>query len=272
MLHAAHRRWGLAVPAALALGAAGVDAGLFGGRLSAIGYANYLLVWGSMHQWGFAWQDRTLTRPWWRPYALAAGGAVALACLLAWSPFPVDMVADDRTRRQHRAAVRGAARLRRRAVRAGARRRAVCHPGAGQARAVARRQLAQRADADHLSLAHGARGRGGRGPVSRRPAGPAGHRVGRVVGAAASLDRGAGPAPGPGGHLAGPVRAAAEAPPRAGCAQIRRAPRTRCATRIRAARARTRRAAQTGCAGPRSHPACWRPASPPPGSHWPSSR
>jgi len=24
-------------------------------HLAAIGYANYLLVWGSTHQWGFAW-------------------------------------------------------------------------------------------------------------------------------------------------------------------------------------------------------------------------
>jgi fucose 4-O-acetylase-like acetyltransferase len=91
-LHAAHRRWGLAVPAVMALGAAGVDACLLGAHLSAVGYANYLLVWGTMHQWGFAWRDGTLTRQRWRPYALAAGGIVILAGLLAWSPFPVNMV------------------------------------------------------------------------------------------------------------------------------------------------------------------------------------
>ena len=96
-LHAAHRRWGFAVPAVLALGAAGVDAGLLGARLPGIGYANYLLVWGTMHQWGFAWQDGTLTRRgpagWrWRPWALAACGAVALGGLLAWGPFGINMV------------------------------------------------------------------------------------------------------------------------------------------------------------------------------------
>jgi fucose 4-O-acetylase-like acetyltransferase len=91
-LLAAHRRWGLAVPAVFALAVAGVDAAILGARLPAIGYANYALVWGSMHQWGFAWRDRTLTRPRWRPYALAAGGAALLGCLLAWSPFPVNMV------------------------------------------------------------------------------------------------------------------------------------------------------------------------------------
>jgi fucose 4-O-acetylase-like acetyltransferase len=91
-LHAAHRRCGLVVPAVMAAAAAGVDAGLLGARLSAVGYANYLLVWGTMHQWGFAWRDGTLTRQRWRPYALAAGGIVILAGLLAWSPFPVNMV------------------------------------------------------------------------------------------------------------------------------------------------------------------------------------
>jgi fucose 4-O-acetylase-like acetyltransferase len=89
---AAHRRWGLAVPAAMALGAAAVDAAAVGGHLPVIGYANYLLVWGSMYQWGLAWQDGTLTRPRWRPYALAAAGAAALAGLVARGPFPIDMI------------------------------------------------------------------------------------------------------------------------------------------------------------------------------------
>lgn len=89
---AAHRRWGLAVPAVMALAAAGVDAAVLGPHLHLIGFANYLLVWGSMHQWGFAWRGGTLTHPRWRPYALAAGGAGLLAGLLAWSPFPVDMI------------------------------------------------------------------------------------------------------------------------------------------------------------------------------------
>jgi hypothetical protein len=32
-------------------------------------YANYLLVWGSIHQCGFAWRDGMLTRTRWRPRA-----------------------------------------------------------------------------------------------------------------------------------------------------------------------------------------------------------
>lgn len=93
-LLAAHRRWGLAVPAAMALGAAVVDAAVLGLHLAVAGYANYLLVWGAMHQLGFGWEDGTLTRPRWRPYALAATGALLLTGLLLWSPFPVDMIGD----------------------------------------------------------------------------------------------------------------------------------------------------------------------------------
>ena len=61
-------------------------------HLRGIGYANYLLVWGSIHQWGFAWRDGMLTRPRWRPYALAAGAAALLAGLVTSGAFPVGMV------------------------------------------------------------------------------------------------------------------------------------------------------------------------------------
>ncbi len=97
VLLAAHRRWGLAVPAVMAAAAALVDAGVAGPQLHVIGYANYLLVWGCIHQWGFAWQDRTLTSPWWRPLALAAGGAALLAGLLVPGWFMVDMVGSGNT-------------------------------------------------------------------------------------------------------------------------------------------------------------------------------
>ncbi len=92
VLLAAHRRWGLAVPVVMAVAAAAVQAAVLGLHWPVIGYGNYLLVWGSIHQWGFAWQDGTLTRSRWRPLALAAGGVVALAGLLTWGPFPVDMI------------------------------------------------------------------------------------------------------------------------------------------------------------------------------------
>ncbi len=92
-----HRRWGLAVPAVMAAAAALVGAGVTGPHLHVIGYANYLLVWGSIHQWGFAWQDGTLTRARWRPYALAAGGAALLAGLVTSQAFQADMVGSGNT-------------------------------------------------------------------------------------------------------------------------------------------------------------------------------
>jgi hypothetical protein len=78
----------------MAVLAAAVDVGVVGDRVHVIGYANYLLVWGSMHQWGFAWQDGTLNRRRWRPLALVGGGLVALTLLLTVGPFPVDMIGD----------------------------------------------------------------------------------------------------------------------------------------------------------------------------------
>ncbi len=89
---AAQRRWGLTVPAVMAVAAAGVDAAVLGPHLPVIGFANYFLVWGSAHQWGFAWHDGSLTRDRWRPWLLAGAGLALLAGLLAWSPFPVDMI------------------------------------------------------------------------------------------------------------------------------------------------------------------------------------
>jgi len=97
VLLAAHRRWGLAVPAAMAVAAAVVDIGVSGPHLHVVGYANYLFVWGAMYQLGFAWRDGSLTHPRWRPFALAAGGTVLLAGLLALGPFRVDMIGSGNT-------------------------------------------------------------------------------------------------------------------------------------------------------------------------------
>jgi fucose 4-O-acetylase-like acetyltransferase len=95
VLLAAHHRWGLAVPAVMAVAAGAVDTA--GPHPLAIGYLNYVFVWGCIHQWGFAWQDRTLTSPRWRIYVLAAGGAALLAGLLASRAFRVDMVGSGNT-------------------------------------------------------------------------------------------------------------------------------------------------------------------------------
>ena len=87
-----HRRWGLAVPAVMAVAATGVDTAVVGYRVPFIGFANFLLVWGAIHQWGFAWRTGALTRPRWRPLALAVGGTALVAVLLGPGPFPVDMI------------------------------------------------------------------------------------------------------------------------------------------------------------------------------------
>jgi hypothetical protein len=92
VMHAAHRRWGLVVPAGMAAAAALVSVGVTVWHVRGIGYANYLLVWGSIHQWGFAWRDGILNHPRWRPYALGVGGAALLAGLVASGTFPADMV------------------------------------------------------------------------------------------------------------------------------------------------------------------------------------
>ncbi|HEX3959859.1 MAG TPA: acyltransferase [Trebonia sp.] len=98
VLVAAHRRWGLTVPAVMAAVAGLVDiVARVGPAPHAIGYLNYVFVWGCIHQWGFGWQDRTLTSPRWRIYVLAAAGAALLAGLLASRAFRVDMVGSGNT-------------------------------------------------------------------------------------------------------------------------------------------------------------------------------
>jgi hypothetical protein len=99
VLLAAHRRWGLAVAAVMALAAGLVDVAVRADPHlpAAIGYLNYVFVWGCIHQWGFAWQDRTLTSPRWRIYVLAATGAALLSVLLASREFRVDMVGSGNT-------------------------------------------------------------------------------------------------------------------------------------------------------------------------------
>jgi hypothetical protein len=68
-----------------------------GPHLHVVSYLNYLFVWGSMHQWGFSWQDGSMTSPRWRPYLLAAGGVALLAGLVTSRTFMADMVGSGNT-------------------------------------------------------------------------------------------------------------------------------------------------------------------------------
>jgi surface polysaccharide O-acyltransferase-like enzyme len=87
---AAQRRWGLLVPAVLAVGVVAVDAVSLGGHLPHLRLLNYLLCWGALYQLGIAWHDGLLAGR--RPALLAGGSAVALALLIMLGPYPVSMI------------------------------------------------------------------------------------------------------------------------------------------------------------------------------------
>ena len=97
LMMAAHRRWGLAVPVVMAVGAALVDLGIHGLNLRVLGYANYLLVWGAIHQWGFSWRDGRLTSPRWRLWVMSGAGALLLTGFVVSRTFQVDMVGSGNT-------------------------------------------------------------------------------------------------------------------------------------------------------------------------------
>jgi surface polysaccharide O-acyltransferase-like enzyme len=87
---AAHRRWGLWVPAALAIAVTLVDTVLREGPLHDLGWLNYLLCWGTLYQLGIAWHGGLLAGR--RPLLLAAGSATALALLIWLADYPVSMI------------------------------------------------------------------------------------------------------------------------------------------------------------------------------------
>lgn len=91
-LYAAHRRAGLAVPAAMALLGVGIDVLVITVHVKALGWANYALIWGAAYQLGFCWQDGTLTRRHRDPLLLAAIGAATFIAL-EWSGLlPVSLI------------------------------------------------------------------------------------------------------------------------------------------------------------------------------------
>ncbi|QLL05390.1 acyltransferase family protein [Mycobacterium vicinigordonae] len=87
---AAHDRWGLRVPAAMAAGVAVVDAVTIGGHVPRLGWINYLLCWGMLYQLGITWHAGRLNGR--RPLLLAAGSAAALALLIWLGPYPPSMI------------------------------------------------------------------------------------------------------------------------------------------------------------------------------------
>lgn len=93
-LLATWERWGWwTVVAGLALGGA-VDTWSIAGGNSWVGFANYVVVWGVVHQLGFAWLDGALASRW-RQAGLVVAGFAGLAALVGWGPYPVAMIGVD---------------------------------------------------------------------------------------------------------------------------------------------------------------------------------
>jgi surface polysaccharide O-acyltransferase-like enzyme len=91
-LFAAHRRYGLWALVVTAAVAVGIDVGVIEGHWHIVGWINYLLVWGTFHQLGFAWHEGFFTGRRGRPLALMVGAIAALVALIWWGPYPVSMV------------------------------------------------------------------------------------------------------------------------------------------------------------------------------------
>jgi peptidoglycan/LPS O-acetylase OafA/YrhL len=91
-LYAAHRRFGLAFPAAVVVLVLLLDVARVGFEVPVIGDANYLLVWLVYHQIGFAWQDGSFSVRPARLAGMAAAGFALLVGITAFGPYPVSMV------------------------------------------------------------------------------------------------------------------------------------------------------------------------------------
>ncbi|MCV7059818.1 acyltransferase [Mycolicibacterium vaccae] len=87
---AAHRRFGLAVPAVLAAGVVVVDVVGISTEHPAIRTLNYFFCWAAIYQLGIAWHGALLRRR--LLLALAAVAAAALPLLVTWGPYPVAMI------------------------------------------------------------------------------------------------------------------------------------------------------------------------------------
>jgi hypothetical protein len=87
---AAQRRWGLLVPAVLAVGVVAVEAVSLGAHVPHLRLLNYLLCWGALYQLGIAWREGLLAGR--KPVLFAGGSAVALALLILLGPYPVSMI------------------------------------------------------------------------------------------------------------------------------------------------------------------------------------
>ncbi|MGW0828368.1 acyltransferase family protein [Streptomyces sp. NPDC002845] len=89
---ALHSRYGVAVPAVLAVLVGAGDAARLVLRIPYVGGANFLFVWLAVHQLGFAWRDGRLPERRGVAVPLTLAGLVALVLLTVVGPYPVSMV------------------------------------------------------------------------------------------------------------------------------------------------------------------------------------
>lgn len=87
---AAQQRWGLLVPAALALALVATDVAERTMHLPGVGAVNYVLCWGAVYQLGICWRSGALGG--WRALAMAVAASVVLTLFLALGCYPVSMV------------------------------------------------------------------------------------------------------------------------------------------------------------------------------------
>jgi hypothetical protein len=87
---AAHRRWGLWVPAVTTVVIGLVDVATIGAHLPYVGWLNHLLVWAVLYQLGIAWHEGMLCGR--GAITLAACSAIVLVLLVTVGPYPVSMI------------------------------------------------------------------------------------------------------------------------------------------------------------------------------------
>jgi len=89
--HPAWKRWGYMTVAVPTVAAAVVDVAFFAGDLQALGWLNYLFVWLTVHQLGYAWHGGRLGgAP--TGVSMFAVGIVALLGLTQVGPYPLSLV------------------------------------------------------------------------------------------------------------------------------------------------------------------------------------
>jgi len=88
---ALHRRFGFGAVAGLIVAAIVVDLAHTGG-VPLVGWANFLFVWGAIHQLGYLWYDQRLPSTPWQGLVLAGAAVALLVALVTVAGYPVSMV------------------------------------------------------------------------------------------------------------------------------------------------------------------------------------